>query len=499
MNLTRDPLPSPEMPTRTVTPNRYILFRHPGYDDANNVLLRLLALDPAADGVAQGLYAQYALDACGIIAGNRWDGWLSKSKDSPMATAANTIEPSSVLQEPSYYFHLPPLQSDTDSDRTNVPYPIVPTFSEWRFPHHELPESWRQVTLADAKPSYQSFSKSNLTLALQARDESCRMTGCKEGTQITHLCPQKEADWWYLNSMSRYNKNSASTPDDLSNTILLRADLHIAFDNPKFVFVPKPSSLRSPQLVTHLVEASGELEHLYHNRLLQPMRSSIELLFARFAWTILPFLESFLIGRERRRLLLVKDNMDSSNDGFVSWKKCAQFSKTWSLSPKKRKTDAQAPNDSDVSYSAGEEESPPGKRRQLSNHTSDVPTTHHSKSLEPSQDSSHSSDLLNEICQSEKIESSFSTSDTFSSSHLLGHSNRDVGSTADTSANVALAQTWLAKERLRSDPSGQWKKDKAWADKVWKRNITFFGGDARRWLEICGGEFQDELEEETVT
>ncbi len=299
--------------------------------------------------------------------------------------------------------------------------------------------------------------------------------------------------------MSRYNKNSASTPDDLSNTILLRADLHIAFDNPKFVFVPKPSSLRSPQLVTHLVEASGELEHLYHNRLLQPMRSSIDLLFARFAWTILSFLESFLIGRERRRLLLVKDNMDSSNDGFVSWEKCAQLSKTWSLSPKKRKTDAQAPNDSDVSYSAGEEESPPGKRRQLSNCTSDVPTAHHSKSLEPSQDSSHSSDLLNEICQSEKIESSFSTSDTFSSSHLLGHSNRDVGPTADTSANVALAQTWLAKERLRSDPSGQWKKDKAWADKVWKGNITFFGGDARRWLEICGGEFQDELEEETVT
>ncbi len=197
-----------------------------------------------------------------------------------------------------------------------------------------------------------------------------------------------------------------------------------------------------------------------------------------------------MIGRERRRLLLVKDNIDSSYDGFVSWEKCAQFSRTRSLSPKKRKTDAQALNDSDVSYSAGEEEeSPPRKRRQLS---------HHSESLEPSQDSSHSPDLLNEISQSEKIASSFSTSDTSSPPHLLGH-YRDVGPTADTSANVALAQTWLAKERLRSDPSEQWKKDKAWADKVWKGDITFFGGDARRWLEICGREFQDELEEETVT
>jgi len=83
--------------------------------------------------------------------------------------------------------------------------------------------------------------------------------------------------------MSRYNKNSASIFDDLSNTILLRADLHIAFDNLKFVFVLKPFSLRSPQLVIHLMKASSELKHLYHNRLLQPMRFSIELLFARFA------------------------------------------------------------------------------------------------------------------------------------------------------------------------------------------------------------------------
>lgn len=300
--------------------------------------------------------------------------------------------------------------------------------------------------------------------------------------------------------MSRFNKHSASTPDDLSNTILIRADLHIAFDNPKFVFIPKPSSLRSSQLVTHLVEASGELEQLYHNRMLQPMQSSIELLFARFAWKILPLLESFLIGRERHRLLPVQHNMDSTNDGLVSWGKCAQSSRTRSLSPDKRKTDAQAPNDSDVSYSAGEEEeSPPRKRRQLTNRTSNVPTAHHSGSLELSQDSSHSPDLVNKISQSEKIESSFSTSDTSSPPHLLGHSNRDVGPIADTSDNVALAQTWLARERLRSEPSGQWQKDKAWADKVWKGDITFFGGDARRWLEICGQEFQDELGEVTVT
>ncbi len=188
MNLTRDSLSSSKISTRTVTSNRYILFRHPEYDDVNNVLLRLLTLNSAADEVTQSLYAQYTLNACEIIAGNRWNEWLSKSKNSSMTTAANIIESSSVLQKLSYYFHLSPLQSDTDSDRTNVSYLIVSTFSEWRFSHQELPESWRQVTLADAKSSYQSFLKFNLTLALQTRNESCRMIDCKESTQIAHLC-----------------------------------------------------------------------------------------------------------------------------------------------------------------------------------------------------------------------------------------------------------------------------------------------------------------------
>ncbi len=386
MNLTRDSLSSSKISIRTVTLNRYILFRHSEYDDVNNVLLRLLTLNLAADEMTQSLYAQYVLNVCEIIAENRWDEWLSKSKNSSMTTAANIIESSSVLQKLSYYFHLSSLQSDTDSDRTNVSYSFVSTFSEWRFSHHELPESWRQVTLADAKSSYQSFLKLNLNLALQTRDESCRMINCKESTQIAHLCSQKEADWWYLNSMSRYNKNSASILDDLFNTILLRVNLHIAFDNLKFVFVLKSFSLRFSQLVTHLMKASSKLKHLYHNRLLQSMRFSIELLFARFAWTILFFLESFLINKKRRRLLLMKNNMNFSNNDFVSWEKCAQFSRTRSLSSKKRKTDAQALNDSDESYSISEEEeSSSRKRRQLSNCTSNVSTAHHSESLESSQ------------------------------------------------------------------------------------------------------------------
>jgi hypothetical protein len=44
---------------------------HPFYDDSNNVFLKLFASDPAADAAGRGLYAKFALDACGVIAGNR--------------------------------------------------------------------------------------------------------------------------------------------------------------------------------------------------------------------------------------------------------------------------------------------------------------------------------------------------------------------------------------------------------------------------------------------
>lgn len=94
--------------------------------------------------------------------------------------------------------------------------------------------------------------------------------------------------------MLKYNISSANTLDDLSNALLLRTNLHIAFDKPKFVFVPKSSSdPKKPRLVTHLVEALAELEHLYHNRALHSLTSSIEIVFARFAWTIFSLLDPF--------------------------------------------------------------------------------------------------------------------------------------------------------------------------------------------------------------
>jgi hypothetical protein len=81
--------------------------------------------------------------------------------------------------------------------------------------------------------------------------------------------------------MSRYNFRPANTLDNLSNALLLRADLHVAFDKPKFVFVLKPSSeLEKPRFVIHLAEASAELDFMYHNRALHALYSIVETVFS---------------------------------------------------------------------------------------------------------------------------------------------------------------------------------------------------------------------------
>jgi hypothetical protein len=480
----REPLTPPAAPP-VVHPQ--ILFRHPGYDDSNNVLLKLRATDSVAGGARHGLYAQFALEACGIIAGNRWDGWLSLSSALDIASTEK-IDASSILEGRSYYFHLPPKQGDLDDTYANAPYPITPTFREWRFPHEKLPRAWNLIPDPDSTPYPQflgrTYATSNLTFALRDRDLSCRISGYTEETQVAHLCPQKENDWWYANSMSTYNVGSETTPDDLSNVLLLRSDLHIAFDKPRFVFVPKPTSHPEvPNFVIHLLEESAELHSLYQNRRLQPIRAGIEMFFARFAWSIFPLLEGFLTNGERRRLV-VREMIEFDSDGFISSERCAQFSTRRSRSPKKRKPIAETANDNDAASAAEEEQDyRPQKRRRLSSIS--PPATFYTVTQPTSPD------------LSQTLYESRSTWPLPGTSNLL-----DPPHETDIPANLAednvplkdrastLAQLWLANERLRSDPDKKWEDERVWAQQVWDGNTTLNERTAKKWYEICGAEFQ---------
>lgn len=86
---------------------------------------------------------------------------------------------------------------------------------------------------------------------------------------------------------------------DLSNAVLLRSDIHTAFDQRKFVFFPK-----SPEgFVLHMLEPTPDIGQLYHNTRVDIPQCSLEFLFARFAWSIFPSLAGFLSRPSTSRLV----------------------------------------------------------------------------------------------------------------------------------------------------------------------------------------------------
>lgn len=56
---------------------RTISFHHPGYIHPNDIFLTLLAPDDPYGG----LYHLTALTACGIVSGNRFDGYFSTARN----------------------------------------------------------------------------------------------------------------------------------------------------------------------------------------------------------------------------------------------------------------------------------------------------------------------------------------------------------------------------------------------------------------------------------
>ncbi|KAK0627942.1 hypothetical protein B0T14DRAFT_493937 [Immersiella caudata] len=255
---------------------RRIDFLHPGYG-GRAVLLSLPALD---DG---GIHFDTALVACGLIAGNRWgDGFFSSD---PSGSPADAVERphDDILRGPQYFFCLPgPL---------NPPYPVVPRFSHWRFPHGNLPPPWQQWTAA---------ARSGRDAEAAAR--RCVVSNYADGLEMAHLLPAGEDDWWLSNQMQQYSPTQLFSSDPIdgpANLLTLRADLHRVFDERHFCFVPKEDAGQSshsscsspPQLVLHVFNStpSGQLPSLWHNRPLHPVPPTVavECLFARFAWTVL--------------------------------------------------------------------------------------------------------------------------------------------------------------------------------------------------------------------
>lgn len=188
------------------------------------------------------------------------------------------------------------------------PYPIVPSFRDWSFPHNNLPPEWT----ACPKPPASDTS-------------TCCVTGFRMATNKCHLVPANQRDWFVNNDMhTLYASSLPGSLGDKANHVLMRADIHSLFDQHRFAVVPKPcitppgldhtrTRTSSHVFAVHVLkddEDSGELYSLYHNVALQPSavsRLSCEFLFARFAWSVFAHLQPFLVSSTARYVVVRSD------------------------------------------------------------------------------------------------------------------------------------------------------------------------------------------------
>ncbi|KUI71187.1 hypothetical protein VM1G_06835 [Cytospora mali] len=104
-----------------------ISFRHPGYDDPEDILLTLPRLDSSPQsGAAAGVHYGTALLACQIIANNAFNGHLTTGRDGNNRVS---IALDGILLDDDYWFVV---------DGEAGVYPVMPRFEDWQFPHHHM-------------------------------------------------------------------------------------------------------------------------------------------------------------------------------------------------------------------------------------------------------------------------------------------------------------------------------------------------------------------------
>ena len=215
------------------SPIHRITIKHPGYSGSNTILTL-----SACDGTNGGGRAHYAttLSACAIIANNCSGGWLSSSRTGQQRTYPDA---DGLIPPGTYFFHV-------DVEPDSPPYPVVPNFRAWSFPHDEVPQLWRQAA--------QSATMAGPRMAV----ETCRLTNMRLACETSHIVPVAEKSWFADNEMDQYGELGGRTGQDVAdspaNLLRLRRDLHSLWDNLFFSIVPK---------ATHADEGDSVMWHTH--------------------------------------------------------------------------------------------------------------------------------------------------------------------------------------------------------------------------------------------
>lgn len=79
--------------------NYDINFRHPAYPEPHDILIIL----PGLDHPQGGIHHQIALDACAILANNRYDGWFTEDREGAVRVR---VPLDGILRKHDYYFQV---------------------------------------------------------------------------------------------------------------------------------------------------------------------------------------------------------------------------------------------------------------------------------------------------------------------------------------------------------------------------------------------------------
>lgn len=99
-------------------------------------------------------------------------------------------------------------------------WPVVAVFEDWPFPI-TLPGCWLRTVAtskADIDPP-ERMSQSKFSQVVKSRDISCRLSGHRTGTEVAHLCPETETDWFIENNI-RDSKKCITRVPNISSRIL---------------------------------------------------------------------------------------------------------------------------------------------------------------------------------------------------------------------------------------------------------------------------------------
>ncbi|KAK2592917.1 hypothetical protein QQS21_009386 [Conoideocrella luteorostrata] len=306
----------------------FIVFRHPGYFESENILFALPPLDTATGGddtdaidsankqdgaPACGVHHGTAIVAGQIIAGNSFEtAYLSYDRSGAERVG---VPLDGLLTRSEYYLQVPQDSGDAANGGENKPWAVTPSFQHWRFPHNRLPEPW--ASLASVGESSSSSKPQDKEILPSSR---CIITAAGPSTaDSAHVIPKGSTStaWFDQNGMRAYSRSNAAVTavDSPGNKFRLRYDLHKDFHDRAFAIVPKPvpAGAASQSLAVHFLSLSGDLEDSateFHNQLVHGTSVPPEYLFARFAYTVLGLVKNFVLQGARRRLTLVESGKD---------------------------------------------------------------------------------------------------------------------------------------------------------------------------------------------